>query len=516
MDPYHYSKGITIIGDDFFETDKNGHFINRVAILFPGYCLMVVSRGGIHATQIITAATYLSKSHPELKEADLFAALCAEAVSLNLNGNTIIIRMESAKIRLALAADELLQRLVPKRRIQFTGLHLLEVRNSLRLRGENWRIAPAPVEEKDFSNIIRHCRIPIGTGTKYLYNKHTGEHVLTYAEFLKIRPLLRNNITEASARLKEIVCFNGMLNNEGYPELVFLTPSHQKIEIRILDEVLSLLKTAISPETLNPGESIDKVEILFDEFSRLFASLAGPELTIDNPGNGRWRAISLCRLYNIDEQTMAEWAFGLGPEFYLNIRWLPGARVSEQDLVFDPDVSPRVKSLINYYRRFRTDFSSINVGCITHPLTERDHTGEEREVYIVSLGFPDGRKDIRHVRMSKWDITHRLKKGLPLEQAISETRGYRDYIIDRLTAARALGLPIPVFQEIHIEEDYGKASIPVYYFEREYTPGIVTCRIPDNFYSKNDFLTRLAWFLGTSAAASLVLGRKDPRSLRDN
>ncbi|PIP41234.1 MAG: hypothetical protein COX19_04075, partial [Desulfobacterales bacterium CG23_combo_of_CG06-09_8_20_14_all_51_8] len=326
MDPYHYSKGITIIGDDFFETDKNGHFINRVAILFPGYCLMVVSRGGIHATQIITAATYLSKSHPELKEADLFAALCAEAVSLNLNGNTIIIRMESAKIRLALAADELLQRLVPKRRIQFTGLHLLEVRNSLRLRGENWRIAPAPVEEKDFSNIIRHCRIPIGTGTKYLYNKHTGEHVLTYAEFLKIRPLLRNNITEASARLKEIVCFNGMLNNEGYPELVFLTPSHQKIEIRILDEVLSLLKTAISPETLNPGESIDKVEILFDEFSRLFASLAGPELTIDNPGNGRWRAISLCRLYNIDEQTTAEWAFGLGPEFYLNIRWLPGAR----------------------------------------------------------------------------------------------------------------------------------------------------------------------------------------------
>lgn len=497
---------LIIIGGNLFEVDDDENFANTLASIFPGHRLMVIGRGGIHADQVDTAIDYLKKSYPQKNGATLFTELCADLVPLHLNKNKITIRMELNRIQLAIAADELLQKLLPKNRIQFTGLHLTEVRNILRLRGEIWRIAPAPVEENDFSNIICHCRTNIGTGIQYLHNRHTGEHVLTNEEFLKIRPLLRNDKKEAIARLKEIVHLNNQLNNQGYPEIVFLLPSDKKLNISVLYDILRMLEATAFPEDM------DKVEMLFDQFSGLFSAQAGPGLTSDNPKSSQWRAITLCRLYNIDEKTTAEWALGLGPEFYLNIRWLPGARISGQNLLYEPDVNSRVKCLIKYYRQTRNDFISINLGCILCPLIERDHTGEEREVYIVTLGLPDDRKDIRHVRMSKWGVEHRLKKGSQIEQAINETKGYRDYIIDRLTAARALLLPVPIFKEIKLEDELDMNTIPVYYFEREYVPGIVTNRIPSELYSRSGFLGRLAKLLGAAAAASIVLGRADPKT----
>jgi len=497
---------LKVICGDFCEVDDNGNFKNTLATIFPDFALMVVGRGCIHADQICTAADYLKQSSPGKSESEILKALCADVVSLNFIKDKITIRMELPKIELALAADAMLQQFLPKNRIQFTGLHLAEVRNALRLRGEIWRFAPTPVEETDFSNLIRHCRVDIGTGVQYLYNKHTGEHVLTYDEFMKIRPLIRADVQEAISRLKEIIQLNNLINNQGYPELVFLLPSDRKLECGLLDKIISLA------DSNGNQDNIDEIERLFDRFSESFFREAGPELSIDDAKCSQWRAIALCRLYNIDEKTTAEWALGLGMEFYLNIKWMPGARIIDDNLVYEPDVNPRVKSLIKYYRQIRDDFISINVGYIVCPLTDRDSTGEEREVYIVSLGLADGNREIRHVRMSKWDVKHRLKKGLSVEQAIGETKKYRDYIIDRLTAARALELSIPVFKEINIEDEYGHATIPVYYFERQYIPGIMTSRIPNEFYSRKEFLPRLSRLLGKAAAASLVLGRRDPRS----
>ena len=499
-------KGITIIGGEFFEADECGNFKNTIATIYPKFCLMVISRGGIHADQIFVAEDYLKKSLPETEEVFLLDNLLSGVVSLNLVGHKLVIRMKLPKIELALAADEMLQRLLPKNRIQFTGLHLSEVRNALRLRGEIWRMAPAPVEEDDYSNLICQCRIHVSTGSRYLYNRHTGEHVLTYEEFIKIRPLLQENMSEAISRLKEIVHLTSLLNNQGYPELVFLTPSGQELDVSILKDIISVIGTGTLPK------NIEAAEASFDQFAMSFADQAGAELTIDDPKCGKWRATTLCRLYNIDEKTTAEWALGLGPEFYLNIRWLPGARITGKTIVYDEAVNHKVKNLINYYWQSHADIISINVGSIICPMTQRNRGSEEREVYIVSLGLQDGRKDIRHVRMSKWDVKHRLKKGLSLEHSIKETNGYRDYIIDRLTAARALGLPIPLFKEIDIQDESGTDTFPAYYFEREYIPGIVTSRIPYEFYSKKGFLPRLAGLLGEAAAASLVLGRTDPRT----
>lgn len=506
--------GITIIGDDFFARDHAGRPLNTLATVFPGFNLIVTGRNEIHGMQVDRAADYLKSRLSGTDETLLSKNICLDAICVNIVRGKIIVRIEQDNISKGLAADLLLQRFVPKTAIQFTGIHIFEVRKAFRLRGEIWRFSSPPIMETDFTDLLCHYRTRIGTGVLFFHNKHTGEHVLTFQEALAIRSLFDDQEHEALARIQEIIYLNRLLNHQGYPELSFLVPAGRSPDVRILEEVA---------ECLTPGENsaessersverVEKARILYDRFLREFADHAGPNLLRDDPGNPLWRATVLCRLYNIDERATAEWALGLGPEFYLNIHWLPGAQIVGAEIRFEPETPDRIRRLIEYYHRTRHDFVSINVGCIVTPLTDRNQTGEEREVFIVALTLPDDRRDIRHIRMSKWDVVHRIKQGLSLEQAISDTRIYIDFIIDRFLAIKILGLPIPDFKQIHIEDEFGADIIPVYYFERDYISGIATDKIPALFYAKAGFLRRLAVFLGQAAAASLVIGRTDPRS----
>lgn len=506
--------GITIIGDDFLAKDHAGKPLNTLATIFPGFHLAVTGRNEIHGMQVERAVDYLKSSVPGVEASHLTENICRDAVCVNIFRERIILRIEQENIGKGLAADLLLQRFIPKASIQFTGLHIPEVRKALRLRGEIWRFSPPPIIERDFTDLLCHCRTRIRTGVRFFHNKHTGEHVLTYQEAEAIRPLFSDQEHDALASIREIIHLSRLLNHQGYPELSFLVPAGRSPDARILEEVAGSLAPDENPAEPSgrPIHRIEKSRILYDRFLSQFADQAGPELLRDDPGSSLWRATVLCRLYNIDERTTAEWALGIGPEFYLNIRWLPGAQISGKEIRFEPEIPDRIRRLIEYYLRTRNDFVSINVGCIVAPLTDRDRTGEEREVFIVTLSLSDDRRDIRHIRMSKWEVVHRIKQGLPLEQAINDTRDYRDFILDRLAAIRTLGLPVPEFKEIDIQDELGTETIPVYYFERDYIPGIATDKIPLLFYARAGFLPQLAFFLGQAAAASLVLGRTDPRS----
>jgi hypothetical protein len=515
MDPKpHEINGITVIGDDFLAKDHAGRPLNTLATVFPGFHLAVTGRNEIHGMQVDRAIDYLKSNIPGAETSPLTENICRDAVCVNIYPKRIILRIEQDNIGKGLAADLLLQRFVPKAAIQFTGIHIPEVRKALRLRGEIWRFSPPPIVERDFTDLLCHCKTRIGTWVRFFHNKHTGEHVLTYQEAEAIRPLFPHHAHDALASIREIIHLSRLFNHQGYPELSFLAPAGKLPDVRILEEAAAILAVDENSGELpdRPGHRAEKPWILYERFLREFADLAGPELLRDDPGNALWKATVLCRLYNIDERTTAEWALGLGPEFYLNIRWMPGALIAGEKIRFEPETPDRIRRLIEYYLRARNDFLSINVGCIVAPLTDRNQAGEEREVFIVTLGLPDDRKDIRHIRMSKWDVVHRIKQGLSLEQAINDTRIYRDFIIDRLTAMRALGLPIPDFKEIDIQDEFGTDMIPVYYFERDYIPGIATDKIPSFFYSRAGFISQLAFFLGQAAAASLVLGRTDPRS----
>ncbi len=89
---------------------------------------------------------------------------------------------------------------------------------------------------------------------------------------------------------------------------------------------------------------------------------------------------------------------------------------------------------------------SINVGRIEESQSTREISGEEREVYLVVMTTRDEKDSIRILRLMKWDVIHRIKMGIPLDQAIAETFKYRDYIFDRLHAAAQTGVSHPFVQ----------------------------------------------------------------------
>jgi hypothetical protein len=430
------------------------------------------------------------------------------AVPLLIRDHTVLIRSSLDKMDRVFAADALLQRLLPKERIQFTGTHLEEVRKEVRRHGESWRISPTPQSTREIIHYIRSSRVQVGAGTVFYHNVPTGGRFLTFEEFMRIRPLLRSDPQEALVRFKEIVQLTQWVNEQGARELSFLVKAGRVLHTDKLQQLIHLLERC-------SGREVEKAEALFDRFAQEFALAAGPELLVDDENCVAWRTALFCRLYDIQEEAVEEWTLGLSPEFHLNVRWLPGARLVDGEPLFESVAETRVRQLITHFCRTRADLVSINVGRVESSQTQRDSTGEKREVYLVVLGFEDDEEEIRLLRMIKWDVMHRLDRGLSKDQAIQETKAYRDYIFDRLQAAEELGIPIPDFSQIKLEQNIpGIGTVPVYFFERHYVQGMVTDKIPPGLYQCPGCLVRLGTLLGVAAAVSMVLGRANPRSGR--
>jgi hypothetical protein len=503
-------KGVTILGPDLFAKDHEGKPLSPVASIFPRYRAFVAGRG-IHAMQAAMMVEFLRKKLLETEGRDLGheeEEVYQNAVALFIRNSTILIRSDPENMDRCFAADDLLQRLVPKERIQFTGIHLAEVRKKIRWRGESWRISPLPHSVKEIGQYLQSSRVQVNTGTTFYLNAHTGERFLTYGQFVRIRPLLRENGKEALARLKEIVHLSPLVNDQGFHELRFFLPPEKELGIGPLGRLISVLESTILCEGDCRSSELGKAERLFDHFAASFADAAGPELTAEDENYVTWQTAMFCRLYEISEKVVEERTLGLSPEFHLNVRWLPGARIVDGELFFEPNVEWRARGLIAHYWQTWSEIVSINIGRVETSQTTRDRTGEQREVYLVVLGRADGGEDIRLVRMMKWDVMHRLRQGNPKDQAVGETIQYRDYIFDRLRAIAELGVPTPIFNEIQLEEEVPSlGKIPVFFVDRQYVPGIVTDKIPPGQYAQKGFVIRLAHLLGQAAGASLVLGR---------
>ena len=215
--------GVTILGPDLFSSDSAGRLLTPIATVLPELSLMATGQG-IHVLLLERIVAFLEGSEtlpcnglnkPAIDD------LYRDAVSLFIRDEIVLIRTDPANMERAFAADELLQRLLPKEKIQFTGVHLKEVREELRQRGESWRISPAPRSFEEISRFIGASKVQVRTGSSYYLNMHSGGRYLTYQEFLKIRPLLWEDLGEALSRLKEIVFLTSRLNAQGIPELSF-------------------------------------------------------------------------------------------------------------------------------------------------------------------------------------------------------------------------------------------------------------------------------------------------------
>jgi hypothetical protein len=120
-----------------------------------------------------------------------------------------------------------------------------------------------------------------------------------------------------------------------------------------------------------------------------------------------------CRLFDIDETTLEEYALGLSPEFRLNVCWLPGARFNGEpgfeatgEPVFEPNAEPRTRQLITHFLKNWPGVVAVNVGRVTSAQTARDRSGEQREVFLIVLEDGSGNTSIRLVRLIKWDVRH--------------------------------------------------------------------------------------------------------------
>ena len=454
---------------------------------------------------------------PGIDDTDVYA----DAVALIVRDPVVLIRCDPARMDRCFAADEMLQRLLPKDRIQFIGVHLVEVREQVRRRGESWRISPQPRSEEEIVREIRLSRVQVGTGAVYYQNAPTGGRYLTYGEFSRIRPLMRRDPAEALARLREIVELTGMLNRQGVRELRFFLPPACPLDARGLPAVIEALERAEAAGMA--AREASEAERLFEDVADAFARAAGFELREDDESSLAWRTTMFCRLFDIDETTLEEYALGLSPEFRLNVQWLPGANFDGEPAsegiakqVFEESAEPRTRHLINHFLKTWPGVVAVNVGRVTSAQTARDRSGEQREVFLIVLeDAVRAARPFGWVRMIKWDVRHRLDRGVSPEQAIGETVEYRNYISDRLRAITALGMAIPSFSEIQLEEEVvGRPSVPVFFFHREYVPGTATDKILPARYGRPGFLPRLTRFLGTAAGESLVIGRASPRDGR--
>ena len=514
-----------ILGDPIFAKDENGRLKSRVGTIFltghPG----LVTQCGIHAMQRQAWIDEVNRERSEeglleLTE-DEISSLIAHSVDLLFLDDVVLIRPDPDRMDLALWADEELQKIVSKRQIRFLNTHAKRVRDALRARGENWRMARDARTREAVDRQIARGRTAIRHEAIYHYNGNTGTRYVTAGAYAQVGAL-----PDAAfrAQMEEIVSGLNSRNRLGSPDVDLFPPS--------LDPEIRKMFRELKPAALSDAqlrEAAAKIEMAW--------RMALPsELRDENPeSNLAWRAEmgeALSRKANETEVGDNELIQGISPEFYRQIEWLPGGRVEKGQLIFDPLYDEyqrtqdpelaelcdlRVRSIIFNLMRLFGSIDYVNVGRIPRSLARKPVSGTHRgNVYIVQykeVGEPLSRVFI--IRFQKWGIAEHLDEGKDLLTAIIEANGYADYIMDRRLACRQLGMSLPrhvgfgQFTEKYTgQNQYYGTTVRAYYYARQYVHGIASDKVPVERFHNPAFALKFAELMGEAAALDLVVGRR--------
>jgi len=509
------------LGEPLFARDDTGRLKSRIGTVFlrtPG----LVTQTGIHATQRLLWIKELNRERlaaglPKLTNDEIDDEI-AHSVDLLFDDQFVLIRPDPYAMDLAFEADELLQTLVSKRKIRYLNTHEARVRNALCHRGENWRMSRIPFSSEEMNRLIATSRVAIDGMPIYFYNPSTGTRFLTLDTFEWLGRLPQDAFR---AHLAEIAKHSALRNRFGYPEIDIFPPkcpfTRQAFE-------------ALNVEGLPPKRLHDDYMKLLDTFRQ-----SVPEsLREESPENIEWRNLMCSTLISQPNAVVSEEIIpGISPEFYMQIEWLPGARIEDGELIFDslfeePDThpedaelshlcDPRAKGVIFNYVRERSNIEFINVGRIGRSLSTRHSEPHRRaNVYVVQLketGQTEPELDI--LRFQKWCVYEHLDEGKDLITSIMEAVDYTDYILDRRLGCRQLGMNLPAkVTSGRIRETYAGMNPAfhgvrcwVVYFEREYIKGCATDKIPPRRYTDPAFNLRLARLLGEAAATNMIVGR---------
>ena len=443
-----------------------------------------------------------------------------QSVDLIFTDDHVLIRPDPGHMELAFRADDELQRLVNKCKIRFLNTHAAKVRNALRARGENWRMARAPISQEDMSRIVLDSRVSIGEKAVYYYNQAVGTRYVTVGGYNAVSALPAD---EYRAQVKEVVTLLKKRNRMGYPE-VDLFPTTTPIEIK--NALKGLDVDALGDDDLRAA--VDKIAV--DWRMSLPA-----ELRDESVENFEWRnAICTAVTAGNNETNAAEQDLiqGISPEFYRQIEWLPGARIDRGEVIFDPlwdeynrTRDPSLASLCDFHvrnvifnlTRLFSDIEFVNVGRIARSLAREPIAGSRHgSVYVVQCKTAAS-DEVRLVllRFQKWGVAEHLNEGKDLLQATIEANEYADYILDRRLMCRQLGMNLPPrvaiaqFPETYRgHNQYNGTVVRAYGYVRDYVPGTASDKIPPARFRNPAFALAFAWLMGVAAAHDLIVGRR--------
>jgi hypothetical protein len=511
---------IQLLGNPLLERDATGRLTSRVGTLFlhtPG----LVTLPGIHATQRLAWIDHLSAARirqalPPLDDVET-AIEMEESVDLLMNEQFVLIRPDPARMDLAFRCDDLLQTLVSKRQIRFLNVTHERVRQALRARGEYWRMSPLPRSPGEIEQVIADSRVAIGGTPIYYYNKDTGTRFLTCEAFDWIETLADDALR---FHLLEIQQCSGRRNRFGNPEIDFFPPGSRFGRTDIAEVDFANLPPA-------------SLRQMHRELVARFRAGVPADFGHDRIDNIEWRNAMCAALVNQPNATMTmDIVHGLSPEFFLQIEWLPGARIEDGELIFDPIFDEqesrrddagladlcdqRARGFIfNYVREFG-DIEYVNIGRINRTLSMRSKDISRSTVYIAEVKERRSPEPVvRIIRLQKWGISEHLKEGKSLLQAILESEDYTDYILDRRLGCQQLGMNLPAHvTSRRISETYTSTRPELWgqiywtsYLERDYVEGHASDKLSEQNYLNPEFNRRLARLLGEAAAVNLIVGR---------
>lgn len=514
---------LNVLGDPLLAKDGNGKLKTRIGSLFPE-TRTLVTRPGIHATQrrdyidLVINRQRAEEGLPQLSDEEEGPYWDA-AVDLIFEDDTVQIRPNGDNMELAFLGDELLQEVLPKRKIKFLNVLDDKVWRAVKRRGECWRITALPTSIEGMKNLIRSAKTAIGEGETYYINKATGTRYLTCHEFTKLASL---DDAELRLHLLEISRYCGTHNPHGCRE----------IDLFMTDDSFSR-KDLADCDFSSLG--YDQLVAEYAQLGRRFCRAVPADLLHDNREDAYWRNQMFSTLISPkDEVVSEETLLGLSPEFFMQIRWLPGARIEEGELIFDSVLAERPRGegdgarvednhgvvrgfIFNLVREY-ADVEYVNIGCVIAPLSRREKRSGRRGVYIVEIKRRESEAEIVSIiRMQKWGVREHLNQDKTLINAMVESEEYTEYILDRRLGCRQLGMSLPGrIIARKIAERYRRPGasgdgtmIWSPYFERDYVRGMATDKIPAHRFEDQAFAMQFARLLGRAAAPNIIVGRFD-------
>jgi hypothetical protein len=392
------------------------------------------------------------------------------------------------------------------------------VRDAIKRRGECWRISPLPKSPAEMKQMIAASRIGIGGAEIYYYSKPAGTRFLTCQEFAQ---LARQDDAGLRQYLIEIKDFSARGNRMGHPEIDFFTAERRFTWRDLAAYDLGAL-------------GADQLRAAHEALARRFHDSVGPEFRQDDVENLEWRTRMFAALIGHSDAAVWEEAMlGLSSEFFMQIEWLPGGRIEEGELIFDPVFEERAGAgetpaesrrdekprgfIFNFIREFG-DLEYVNIGRVIGSLSRRQPSSGRRDVYIAEIKPRESPREIvRIIRMQKWGVREHLDDGKALLSAMVESQEYTEYVLDRRLGCRQLGMNLPTrITAGRIAERYFGSrpdceGIQIWsqYFERDYIHGIATDKMPNSRFADEAFAIRFARLLGGAAAPNIVVGRLD-------